>query len=307
MTSPSKDPVLNQHFKGHTGSVTGLAFNPVSDRLISCSSDKNAMLWPEKTNLRAIRFSNHEKTIHDVSWARDGKIFTTASADGTVRFWTPKITGTSWSFKAHTSPIRSVDLSETGDQFLTASEDKSVKLWRMENKKLIRTFADHKNWVRSARFSPFEPHLMASCSDDRSTRVFNIELGTSEQSFIDNKASGMHLAWHPQNIIAVALSDGKVKLFDLRAHQLIQVYKIHAGSVNSIAIHPNGRYLLTGGEDSLIKVLDITIARPIYTLELHNGPVYTVAFNKSGDHFASGGSDKSVRHVASVWKLGSRC
>lgn len=93
------------------------------------------------------------------------------------------------------------------------------------------------------------------------------------------------------------MSDGKVRIYDLRSKSLAQVYKIHAGPVHALAFHPNGKYLLTGGEDGLIKVLDITIARPIYTLELHNGPVTAVAFNSSGDNFASGGADKAVNYI----------
>lgn len=243
---------------------------------------------------RAIQFNSHERKVHDVCWSKDCKLFASSSADGSVRFWIPKITGTSAYFKAHTSSVRSVDLDASCDLFLTASDDKSVKLWQLGNKKLVRIFGEHRNFVRCARFCPYEPKLIASCSEDKSTRVFNIETGTCENSFQDHKAYGSKLAWHAQKIIATAMSDGKVRIYDLRSNSLAQVYKIHEGPVNSISFHPNGKYLLTGGEDGNIKVLDITIARPIYTLELHTGPVTAVAFNGSGDNFASGGADKSV-------------
>lgn len=194
--------------------------------------------------------------------------------------------------------VRSVDLDATCDHFLTASEDKSVKLWRMTNKKLVKTFGEHRNWVRCARFCPYDSKLMASCAEDKSVRVFNLETGACENSFLDHKAFGSKIVWHAQQIIASAMSDGKVRLYDLRSNSLAQVYKIHTGPVNTLAFHPSGKYLLTGSEDGNIKVLDITIARPIYTLELHGGPVTSVAFNRTGDNFASGGADKSVSNLS---------
>lgn len=255
--------------------------------------------FQNKEPFRAIQFNSHEKKVTDVCWSHDGKLFATSSADGSVRFWTPKITGTSAYFKAHTSSVRSIDLDGSCDHFLTASDDKSVKLWRLNNKKLMKTFTGHRNFVRCARFCPYDNKLMATCAEDKTSRVFNLETGACENSFADHKAFGGKIVWHAQQLIASAMSDGKVRIYDLRSNSLAQVYKIHTGPVNALAFHPNGKYLLTGGEDGNIKVLDITIARPIYTLELHNGSVTAVAFNSSGDNFASGGADKSVSNQSS--------
>lgn len=41
----SHDPVLYQHFKGHSNTVLGLTYNPKDSRLLSCSADKSVMLW----------------------------------------------------------------------------------------------------------------------------------------------------------------------------------------------------------------------------------------------------------------------
>jgi WD40 repeat protein len=43
----------------------------------------------------------------------------------------------------------------------------------------------------------------------------------------------------------------------------------HVASVNSVAFHPNGNYLLTGSSDATLKVFDLLEGRLIYTLHGH--------------------------------------
>ncbi|CAF1130013.1 unnamed protein product [Adineta steineri] len=72
----------------------------------------------------------------------------------------------------------------------------------------------------------------------------------------------------------------------------------HVASVNSVAFHPNGNFLLSASSDATLKVFDLLEGRLIYTLHGHQGPAMSVAFSKQGDYFASGGQDQQVL----VWK-----
>lgn len=43
----------------------------------------------------------------------------------------------------------------------------------------------------------------------------------------------------------------------------------HVASVNSVAFHPNGNYLLTASSDATLKIFDLLEGRLIYTLHGH--------------------------------------
>ncbi|CAF1576976.1 unnamed protein product, partial [Rotaria sordida] len=75
-------------------------------------------------------------------------------------------------------------------------------------------------------------------------------------------------------------------------------YANHVASVNNVAFHPNGNFLLTASSDATLKIFDLLEGRLIYTLHGHQGPAMSVAFSKQGDYFASGGQDQQVL----VWK-----
>lgn len=106
---------------------------------------------------------------------------------------------------------------------------------------------------------------------------------------------GNDVAWHPDgSLIAIALSNSQIKIFDRRAAKLIQLYNVHLEAVNSIAFHPSGNVLITGSDDGSTKVLDLLEGRPIYTLVGHDDAVTAVAFSNDGSDFATASRDKQV-------------
>jgi WD40 repeat protein len=65
----------------------------------------------------------------------------------------------------------------------------------------------------------------------------------------------------------------------------------------NVAFNPDGRWLVTGGEDNTIKVWDVETGRLMWTLPGHTGDVYAVAVSPDGRWVASGGEDSTVK----VW------
>lgn len=115
---------------------------------------------------------------------------------------------------------------------------------------------------------------------------------------------GNDVAWHPDgSLVAIALSNSQIKIFDRRAAKLIQLYNVHLEAVNSIAFHPSGNVMITGSDDGSTKVLDLLEGRPIYTLVGHDDAVTAVAFSGDGNDFATASKDKQVclsRATASI-------
>lgn len=78
----------------------------------------------------------------------------------------------------------------------------------------------------------------------------------------------------------------------------------HTGWVVSIAHHPNGELIASGGSDNTVKIWDVKTGRVLKTLTGHDGLVWVVKFSASGKLLASFSSNKSVKiWDTQTWKL----
>ena len=73
----------------------------------------------------------------------------------------------------------------------------------------------------------------------------------------------------------------------------------HSGSVNSVAISPNGKIIASGSEDKTIKIWNLNTGTLLRTLTEHSWSVYSIAISPDGQTLASGSGDTTIK----LWNL----
>ncbi|MCB0532876.1 MAG: caspase family protein [Saprospiraceae bacterium] len=168
-----------QTFKGHTTTVTAVAFSPAPGEYQILTGDGfgTVRLWtPDGKAIRT--FDGLERGINSVAFSPDGKWILAASADSIALLWDRQSGKVHQKLIGHSSGIEQAVFSPDGKYVLTGSWNcdripnpdfqnvmgaeeftiknarGSAKLWDRETGRAIRSFEGHAESVRSVAFSP---------------------------------------------------------------------------------------------------------------------------------------------------------
>ena len=297
-------PEFAKLLKYHGDTIPMMVFNPNNKQLISCSFDKNVLIW-DLTNLRKLPKigTGHTSLINDIAMAPNGNFYATASSDKTIRIWSATDDYTtegkhisSYSLRFNETPVKAIDISCDSLLIATGADDKTVKIISVNDKKLQANLLGHSNWVKTVRFSR-DALLVASGSDDKTLKLWDIY----KKKLVHDFKSGEHkgavncVRFHPDNsCLATACFDGKVRLFDVRSKQLVQSYKEHDRPATCLSFHPSGNFLASTAYDNTIRIYDLRIGETLFTLKAHESAVMSCCFSTFGYYLATGGFDSTI-------------
>jgi WD40 repeat protein len=321
---------LIRTFSGHSGWVNGVAFSPDGTKVLTGSMDSTARLWNLSNGALTQTFSGHTDPVASVAFAPDGTKILTGSWDMTAKIWRVSDGAQLRTLSGHTNWLRSATFSPDGTTVLTGSDDRTAKLWNVTDGSVIRTFAGHADRVTGTAISPDASKILTG-SYDTTARLWNVSDGSVIRTYFGHADGVYPVAFSPDGTsvltasydqtarlwppdtdhlvghmspvtaitvagdqattIATAHDDNVARLWNGVNGALLQEFYGHVARINSVALSPNGAFLLTGGNDRTAKLWDVPGGYATWTYKGHEGPVNTVAFSADGTKYLTASSD----------------
>jgi WD40 repeat protein len=293
---------------GHTGAVTGLAFVPNGQVLVSTGEDRTLRYWSAAKGEPLAIAGAAVAEITGLG-ATPGAVVT-ASADGLLQFWPPQPTPGKPCLptKQVSDPAAvgvALAVTPSGSHVLTAGKAKGVAVWNAGSGAKERTL-DAEPPVAAVAVSKNNQLAAVAHGGSPQVTVFNLGDGSVVGRFKPAAKVG-ELSFHPNNaILAAALVDNRAVAWGVAFEpgqppppefgKPVQDFP-HPTAVKSVVYSGDG-LLLTTADDKQARAWKPASDQPTKTLQ-HPNLVDAVAFDKTGALLATACHDGILR----VWDV----
>jgi WD40 repeat protein/serine/threonine protein kinase len=280
-----------------------------AQRAARTSESRALGLLDEKNRLAAEKTTLAAQALVDAKNARLrlGEAFLEKARrlrDDQDNFTAAMTAGYAINFATEPDPLASVNSEQTDQRELL---DRNTPDWRdawdisalYPSPRLVWRTApiiQHGGPVRSVVFSP-DGKTLASASDDRTARIWNLQNGALLLSISQQVAPVLGVAFsHDSNTLALACANSAA-LWDMKTGRRMTMLVGHQAPIRCLQFDPTGTILATGSEDHTVRVWNPQTAATRFTLTGHSGAVVDLSFSPDHRKLASASDDATIR----VW------
>lgn len=303
----SRQP-LDVPLSGERETIRSVAFHPTAPLIAVGGSKGDLRLWDKNELLEGSRvplrtFDIHSKSVIDLDFSPDGQYLVSAGWDDMVL---------AWEVNSETTPLRlsegarvsSVNFSRDGRRLVIAisigERGGELHLWDAERWQLVTTLAGQ---------APVALHpngrLLAAAGTDGTIIVRDLERDRPLGRALEDPGDPMSLTFlNGSRFVVAGGRDQALRIWDVESGRLERPpIPTGQGWILALAAHPDGRHLLSGGQDG--SILAWNLQRHTETgrklIGRHDGPVGALDFSTDGSYIVSGGYDNTLR----FWRMGT--
>ena len=304
----TKQWTRGHQLRGHSRSITALAFIQAGQRLVSASGDNTCGQWDVATGEEIKDLVlKHPGWVAAMAVSADGTQALTSCDDGQLRLWSLAEATLLKTIKpTEAVAYTSVDLSPDGGTIMAAcAANGTVQLWQADTGSEIRTGENNENaWLEfggragvlwAAQFAPQGERVLTVGGND--ARLWDVATREPIVRFSAHGAVASADISPDDKLLVTGSWDQSAKIWDIETGQAVRKLDgVHQGYVNSVEFSPDGSLVLTSSDDGTARLWSTATGEVLDTVfKGHESRIRQARFSSDGQRVLTVGNDKMAR------------
>ena len=283
--------------QGHTEGITGLAFMPQGNYLLS-GGDDSLRLWDVIRGNCTRVIKGYSNFFFGVDWSPNAERLVSGSQNGTIELWDLNKDTPPLSLYGHTESVTGIGWSPDGQWIASSEWDNTVRIWSAVSGICQRVlqkpddptvlFGDLVWNANGTRF--------VSGTHQHGIQIFQINAQEHHWNHNPSQTSHLHPTWSPDGSkIATGGGDGVIYIWDTATSTVVKKWRGHQAAVMCINWSPDGRYIVSGNNSSELFLWDAKSGDRLMAFVGHPSTVYSITWSANAEQVISGGVDGLIR------------
>jgi WD40 repeat protein/tRNA A-37 threonylcarbamoyl transferase component Bud32 len=280
-----------------TGVITHAVFSPDRRRVLVTLRQGFARIWDVHTGEPASAVMVHQDAILRGEFSQDGTKVVTASSDHTAGVWDAKTGFPLAPALTHAKGVDRAHFSPDGRRVITAAFELAAHIWNAESGELELTVSHPTNITILGRFTP-DGLRVVTLAQNWQTRAWDSHSGEPLNAWrTRGSAARPILAMAELGGAVASISGSTVWIWTAGAssNSVPDRNLVHPKPVWNVAFSPEGKLLVTCGDDGLARLWNVATGQAAAAPMPHLGPVRSAVFSRDGTRLITVSADHTVR------------
>jgi WD40 repeat protein len=253
--------------------------------------------FPENFSIRKLyHLTGHQGPVYALEASAEKDFFFSGSGDSYVTRWNADGTVNPEAVIRAQTTVYSLCLIRGKNCLAIGESSGTLHVIDLNSKKEIHNIVFHTAGIYDIKFSQRYHRLFTAAGDGTmgvwDGDAFNLLFS---KKLCEQKVRGVAVS-DKHSLAAFACGDGTIAVYNADSLAEVIRFSAHDLSANSIAFHPDGKHLLTGGRDAHLRIWNIENNFELEKeIPAHNYAIYKIMFNPNGMLFATASRDKTAK------------